>query len=53
MSETPTTDDELTGEPFETPPGEHPSELPDADDATGPSATQRENAETSEDQPSQ
>ncbi|MFC4782921.1 hypothetical protein ACT8ZV_00470 [Nocardioides sp. MAHUQ-72] len=36
-----------------TPPGEHRGELPDEDDAGGGSATQEENAETSEDQPSQ
>jgi hypothetical protein len=36
-----------------TPPGEHAGELPDADDAPGGSGTQEENAETSEDQPSQ
>lgn len=53
MSETPTTDDDLTGEPFEKPPGEHSSELPGDNDATDPSGKQRENAETSEDQPSQ
>jgi hypothetical protein len=34
------------------PPGEHDSELPDEHDATGPSDTQEENAETSLDQPS-
>jgi hypothetical protein len=37
----------------QTPPGEHGDELPGPDDAGGGSATQEENAETSEDQPSQ
>lgn len=36
-----------------TPPGEHDGELPDEGDARGGSAGQEENAETSEDQPSQ
>jgi len=36
-----------------TPPGEHGDELPDEDDARGGSVAQEENAETSEDQPSQ
>ena len=36
-----------------TPPGEHADELPDEGDAAGGSAGQEENAETSEDQPSQ
>ena len=36
------------------PPGEHDSDLPDADDGAGAAAsTQEENAETSQDQPSQ
>ena len=35
------------------PPGEHADELPDEADARGGSAAQEENAETSEDQPSQ
>ncbi len=56
MSEIPATDDDLTGEPFETPPGEHAGELP-GDDANGASdearEAQEENAETSQDQPSQ
>jgi hypothetical protein len=42
--------DQLAGR---TPPGEHAGELPDEDDAGGGSATQEENAESSEDQPSQ
>ena len=38
----------------ETPPGEHPSDLPGADDgADAAGAVQEENAETSMDQPSQ
>ncbi len=54
MSETPTTDNELTGEPRETPPGEHESEL--ADENSGSDTVrdqQAENAESSLDQPSQ
>ncbi|NYD43292.1 hypothetical protein [Nocardioides panaciterrulae] len=35
------------------PPGEHAGELPDEDDAAGGSSAQVENAESSEDQPSQ
>lgn len=58
MSETPTTDDDLTGKPFETPPGEHSSELPgdiEAADASVEHAenARQENAQTSQDQPSQ
>ncbi|GEP37616.1 hypothetical protein NPS01_12790 [Nocardioides psychrotolerans] len=58
MSELPATDDDLTGEPFEKPPGEHSSELPSDNDATDPSGkqaenAQEENAQTSGDQPSQ
>ena len=53
MSESPATDDDLTGEPHATPPGEHDGELPDESDASGDPATQEENAETSLDQPSQ
>jgi hypothetical protein len=36
----------------ETPPGEHPSELPDGTDGASPRAGQEENAETSLDEPS-
>lgn len=36
-----------------TPPGEHADDLPDETDRTGGSEAQEENAETSEDQPSQ
>ena len=46
-------DDDLTGEPRDTPPGEHEGELPDGADGTGDPATQEENAGTSLDQPSQ
>jgi hypothetical protein len=53
VSETPTSDDDLTGEPQDQPPGEHESDLPDEADATGDPAVQEENAETSLDQPSQ
>ncbi|WP_167736123.1 hypothetical protein [Nocardioides sp. 503] len=53
MSESPTTDDELTGEPFDTPPGEHASELPDEQDDPHTGPLQEENAGTTEDQPSQ
>ena len=53
MSESPTSDDDLTGEPQDTPPDEHESELPDESDGTGDPALQEENAETSLDQPSQ
>lgn len=58
MSELPATDDNLTGEPFEKPPGEHSSELPGDNDATDPPGGQAENAQelnaqTSEGQPSQ
>jgi hypothetical protein len=35
-----------------TPPGEHPSELPDEHDAKRPAGEQEENAETSLDEPS-
>ncbi len=52
MSEAPASDDALTGEPHDTPPGEHENELPDESDASG-STSQVENAETSLDQPSQ
>ena len=57
MSETPTSDDDLTGEPHEAPPDEHESELPHEADGDGDNANDRalqeENAETSLDQPSQ
>ena len=53
MSESPTTDDDLTGEPHGTPPGEHESELPSENDDPHTSELQEENAGTSEDQPSQ
>jgi hypothetical protein len=53
LSETPESDDELTGEPHGTPPGEHESELPDESDDNPDPATQEENAGTSLDQPSQ
>ena len=58
MSEIPTSDDAFTGEPHDTPPGEHASELPSDNDATDSSGTQAENArdenaQTSQDQPSQ
>jgi hypothetical protein len=53
MSESPATDDDLTGEPHGTPPGEHDSDLPDEDDAGHTGPLQEENAGTSEDQPSQ
>jgi hypothetical protein len=45
-------DEPTATEGDETPPGEHPSELPDADDGTTPSGEQEENAETSLDEPS-
>ena len=59
MRELPATDDDLTGEPFETPPGEHDGELPDERDAEGADggsgkSAQEENAETGDShQPSQ
>jgi len=57
VSETPTSDDDLTGEPREAPPDEHESELPHEADGDGDNANDRalqeENAETSLDQPSQ
>ena len=53
MSESPTSDDDLTGEPETKPPGEHDSELPDDADGSGDSEVQAENAGTSLDQPSQ
>ncbi len=53
MSETPTSDDDLTGEPRQAPPDEHESELPHESDGDGGNALQEENAETSLDQPSQ
>jgi hypothetical protein len=53
VSESPTSDDDLTGEPQQTPPGEHDGELPDESDGSGDPAIQEENAETSLDQPSQ
>ena len=46
-------DDDLTGEPEGSPPGEHESELPDESDGRSDSDLQEENAETSLDQPSQ
>ena len=52
MSESPTSDDDLTGEPHEAPPDEHESELPHESDGSGDNALQEENAETSLDQPS-
>jgi hypothetical protein len=53
VSESPTSDDDLTGEPEDRPPGEHEGDLPDESDATGDGELQEENAETSLDQPSQ
>ncbi|MCW2851962.1 MAG: hypothetical protein JWM84_1626 [Nocardioides sp.] len=53
MSESPSTDDDLTGEPFGTPPGEHDGELPDENDDGHTGPLQEENAGTTEDQPSQ
>jgi hypothetical protein len=53
VSESPVSPDDLTGEPHETPPGEHDDELPDESDRTNDSEAQDENAETSLDQPSQ
>ncbi len=53
MSETPASDDDLTGEPHAPPPGEHEAELPDESDENPDPALQQENAETSLDQPSQ
>lgn len=53
MSESPTTDDELTGEPKQTPPGEHDSELSDENSGSDAAKKQAENAESSLDQPSQ
>lgn len=54
MSETPTSDNDLTGEPKQTPPGEHDSELADENSGSAPAgAQQAENAGTSQDQPSQ
>jgi hypothetical protein len=53
LSETPASDDDLTGEPQGTPPGEHEDELSDEADDNSDPLTQEENAETSLDQPSQ
>ncbi len=53
MSESPTSDDDLTGEPQEAPSDEHESELPHESDGAGDNALQEENAATSLDQPSQ
>jgi len=53
LSESPATDDDLTGEPHAAPPGEHEDELSDGSDDNSDPATQEENAGTSLDQPSQ
>ncbi len=54
MSESPATDDDLTGEPSTPPPGEHDSELAGDHGGSAPGTTQQpENAESSLDQPSQ
>ncbi len=54
MSESAASDNDLTGEPHATPPGEHGSELPgDADQPPAERDAQEENAETTLDQPSQ